>query len=108
MVELKPGGPDSDVNVIAPQVRIPLEDLEVLWGDSSLVKFFAGMKYVLELRDAMAAIRDAAIRGTDGMDDDIVKARVQLMSVSLEVLLKRLEYELDNALANLEHFFEKL
>jgi len=69
---------------------------EQLFEDSAVVNFFEHMRAAVHLRDAIREARDAALRGTDGMPEDIIAGRITIMEVAADLLVIRInEYVSD-------------
>jgi hypothetical protein len=86
-------------------VAIPV-GVKDLFEDSNLVQFCGCMKYVLDLREAIAAARDATIRGTDGLPEQTIKARKALGDLAADLLAHRLEEELNRGLEWLDAYYD--
>jgi hypothetical protein len=71
---------------------------EDLFCDLPLVNFVECMRDVVRLKDALDAMRDAALRGTSTLDESRVDARTKIMLIAQRVLVERTEQELNNAL----------
>ncbi len=84
--------------------HIPIS-VEELFSSSPLTSFVSIMRDVIALRDAIEVTRDAALRNTDGMADTAVAARTQLAGLAAKLLANRLEIELNNALQQLETYY---
>lgn len=89
-------------------IRVPL-DADTITSDPAIQACFAHMEDCSDLRRLILQLRDAAIRGTHGMEPKLLEARLTIMKVAEAVLIKRLEYEFNLALLNLEnHVLKKL
>ncbi len=89
-------------------IRIPLDGgARSLFEDTSLVSFFELMRTAVNLRDAVRECYDTGSRATDGIEEAVANARLQLADLAAQLLTKRLELELNRALQHLEHYFNE-
>lgn len=81
------------------KLQATLDDIR---GNPSLRNALGCLRVVTSLDLAIEDVRDAAIRGTDKMNPEVVGARVQLMDVAAKVMAARLVEELNRAVSHLE------